>query len=265
MQNFKPGGLARFGLDYESVRAGNRDVIYASISGFGAGGGKDLPGYDLMVQAMSGLMSLTGDPAGPPYRAGISVFDVITGLHTAIAILAALHHRTATGEGQHLEASLMASALSAMVNQTSAYVAGGVVPYRMGNSHPFATNEARTANREQLRPLLTERLAARPAAEWFAELNAAGVPCGPINTVDAGVDFARDIGLEPVVTAGDSGPGVPTIRHPVGYSATPPSYPLPPPAVDEHGDQIRAWLAEPHPAPPTPPRPAATRPAETSR
>ena len=307
VQNFKPGGLARFGLDYESVRAGNRDVIYASISGFGAGGGKDLPGYDLMVQAMSGLMSLTGDADGPPYRAGISVFDVITGLHTAIAILAALHHRTATGEGQHLEASLMASALSAMVNQTSAYVAGGVVPYRMGNSHPsvypyeplptadrdvivaaandaqfrklaevlgtpgladdprFATNEARTANREQLRPLLTERLAARPAAEWFAELNAAGVPCGPINTVDVGVDFARDIGLEPVVTAGDSGPGVPTIRHPVGYSATPPSYPLPPPAVDEHGDQIRAWLAEPHPAPPTPPRPAASRPAETSR
>jgi len=99
VQNFKPGGLARFGLDYESVRAGNRSVIYASISGFGAGGGKDLPGYDLMVQAMSGLMSLTGDAAGPHYRAGISAFDVIAGLHTAIAVLAALHHRTATGEG----------------------------------------------------------------------------------------------------------------------------------------------------------------------
>src|SRR5260370_8564585 len=96
VQNSKPRGLARFGLDYESVRAGNRDVIYASISGFGAGGGKDLPGYDLMGPALSGLMSLTGDPAGPPYRAGISVFDVITGLHTAIAILAPLHHRTAT-------------------------------------------------------------------------------------------------------------------------------------------------------------------------
>ena len=136
VQNFKPGGLARFGLDYDAVSALNPSVIYASISGFGSGGGKDLPGYDLMVQAMSGLMSLTGDPAGPPYRAGISAFDVMAGLHTAIAILAALNHRNLTGEGQHLDASLMASAMSGMVNQTSAYVAGGVVPFRMGNSHP---------------------------------------------------------------------------------------------------------------------------------
>ncbi len=290
VQNFKPGGLARFGLDYQSVRAANRDIIYASISGFGAGGGKDLPGYDLMVQAMSGLMSLTGDPDGPPYRAGISAFDVMAGLHTAIAILAALHHRTATGEGQHVEVSLMATAMSTMVNQTSAYVAGDVVPFRMGNAHPsvfpyealptadrdvivaaandaqfrrlcevlgapaladdprFATNQARTVYREKLRPLLTERLATRPAAEWFAELNAAGVPCGPINTVDGGVGFAREIGLEPVVTAGDADTGIPSIRNPVDYSATPPSYPLPPPAVDEHGDEIRAWLGAPRAA-----------------
>jgi crotonobetainyl-CoA:carnitine CoA-transferase CaiB-like acyl-CoA transferase len=287
VQNFKPGGLARFGLDYQTVRAGNPDVIYASISGFGATGGKDLAGYDLMVQAMSGLMSLTGDADGPPYRSGISVFDVISGLHTAIAILAALQHRSATGEGQHVEISLMASALSAMVNQTSAYVAGGVVPFRMGNSHPsvypyeplptadgdvivaaandvqfrrlcevlgmpdlagdprFATNQARTAHRDELRPLLAERLKARSAAEWFAELNAVGVPCGPINTVDAGVDFARKIGLEPVVTAGEGDSAMPVVRNPVDYSATPPSYPLPPPTVDEHGDQIRAWLGAP--------------------
>jgi crotonobetainyl-CoA:carnitine CoA-transferase CaiB-like acyl-CoA transferase len=136
VQNFKPGGLARFGLDYDAVSAVNPSIIYASISGFGSGGGKDLPGYDLMVQAMSGLMSLTGDRDGPPYRAGISAFDVIAGLHTTIAILAALNHRNATGEGQHLDASLMASAMSGMVNQTSAYVAGGTVPFRMGNSHP---------------------------------------------------------------------------------------------------------------------------------
>jgi len=136
VQNFKPGGLRRFGLDYDAVSALNPSVIYASISGFGSGGGRDLPGYDLMVQAMSGLMSLTGDPEGPPYRAGISAFDVMAGLHTAIAILAALNHRNATGEGQHLDASLMASAMSGMVNQTSAYAAGGVVPFRMGNSHP---------------------------------------------------------------------------------------------------------------------------------
>ncbi len=88
VQNFKPGGLARFGLDYDTVSATNPAVIYASISGFGSGGG-NLPGYDLMVQAMSGLLSLTGDPEGPPYRAGISAFDVMAGLHTTIAILAA--------------------------------------------------------------------------------------------------------------------------------------------------------------------------------
>jgi len=310
VQNFKPGGLARFGLDYPSVSAVNPGIIYASISGFGAGGGKDLPGYDLMIQAMSGLMSLTGDPDGPPYRAGISVFDVIAGLHTAIAILAALHHRTASGEGQHVEASLLACALSGMVNQTSAYAAGGVVPFRMGNSHPslfpyepmptadgdlivtagndaqfrklcevlgvpeladdarFAANSGRTANRDELRPLLAGRLAARPSGDWFAELIAAGVPCGPINTVDAGIGFARDIGLEPVVTAGAGESGVPTIRHPVSYSSTPASYPLPPPALDEHGGHIRAWLAGPPgplPAAVRPPAPARPDEGRTSR
>ncbi len=220
VQNFKPGGLTRFGLDYPAVSAANPAIIYASISGFGAGGGKDLPGYDLMVQAMSGLMSLTGDPDGPPYRAGISVFDVIAGLHTTIAILAALHHRAATGEGQHVEANLMSSALSGMVNQSSAYAAGGVVPFRMGNSHPslfpyeplptadgelivtagndtqfrklcevlgapeladdprFAHNEGRTANRGELRPLLAQLLAARPAAEWFDALIGPACPAG---------------------------------------------------------------------------------------
>jgi crotonobetainyl-CoA:carnitine CoA-transferase CaiB-like acyl-CoA transferase len=287
VQNFKPGGLAKYGLDYPSVRELNPAIIYASISGFGSAGGKDLPGYDLIVQAMSGLMSLTGDPGGPPYRSGISVFDVIAGLHTTIAILAALHHRSVTGEGQHVEASLMASALSGMVNQTSAYAAGGVVPSRMGNSHPslfpydplptadgdlivaagndsqfrrlcevtgapgladdprFATNAQRTANRDQLRPLLAAQLAADTAAHWFTRLTSAGVPCGPINTVDAGVRFAESIGLHPVVTAGAGDHGMPSVRHPVSYSATPPDYPLPPPSLDEHGDEIRAWLAAP--------------------
>jgi crotonobetainyl-CoA:carnitine CoA-transferase CaiB-like acyl-CoA transferase len=291
VQNFKPGGLARYGLDYDSVRAANPGVIYASITGFGTTGGAHLPGYDLMAQAVSGLMSLTGEADGPPQRAGISVIDVLTGLHTAIAILAALHHRGATGEGQHVEATLLGSALSGMVNQTSAYVAGGVVPFRMGNSHPsltpyeplptadgelivtvgndrqfrrlcevigaahlagdprFATTGARTANRQVLRPLLAARMTARPSAEWFDLLIAAGVPCGPINTVAGGVEFARDVGLRPVATAGTGSGAVPTIRHPVDFSATPPRYPLPPPALDQHGGQIRAWLAGP-PGPP---------------
>jgi crotonobetainyl-CoA:carnitine CoA-transferase CaiB-like acyl-CoA transferase len=136
IENFKPGGLKRFGLDYRSVRERNEAVIYCSISGFGTAEGAGLPGYDLIVQAMSGLMSLTGDPNGEPYRAGISVFDVMAGLHSTIGILAALHHRDRTGEGQNIETSLMASAMSGLVNQTSAYVAGGVTPFRMGNAHP---------------------------------------------------------------------------------------------------------------------------------
>jgi crotonobetainyl-CoA:carnitine CoA-transferase CaiB-like acyl-CoA transferase len=285
VQNFKPGGLRRYSLDYESVAAANPGVIYASISGFGeSDGGRQLPGYDLMVQAISGMMSLTGDTDGPPYRAGISVFDVIAGLHATIAILAALNHRRDTGEGQHLEASLLASALSGMVNQTSAYVTGGTVPFRMGNSHPslfpyeplptadrdmiitagndaqfrklcevigapelpedplFSSNPGRTANREKLRPLLAAKLAARPAAEWFKLLIAAGVPCGPINTVDAGVAFAQEIGLNPVVTVGSGSSARPGVRHPVNFSKTPASYPLAPPALDEHGDEIRGWL-----------------------
>jgi crotonobetainyl-CoA:carnitine CoA-transferase CaiB-like acyl-CoA transferase len=284
VENFRPGGLAKFGLDYQSVAAFNPALVYASISGFGAGGGKDLPGYDLMVQAMSGLMSLTGNPDGPPMRAGISVFDVMTGLHTAIGILAAINHRTRTGRGQHVEASLMASALSGMVNQTSARVAGHVTPVRMGNSHPslfpyeplptgdgdlivtagndaqfrklcqvldaehladdprFARTGERTAHRAQLRELLVERLATRPAADWFRALTSAGVPCGPINSVAEGIAFAEEIGLDPVVLAGHGTAAVPTIRHPLDFSASPPHYELPPPGLDEHGAEIREWL-----------------------
>jgi crotonobetainyl-CoA:carnitine CoA-transferase CaiB-like acyl-CoA transferase len=288
IENFRPGGLSRFGLDYDSVCAGNPAVIYASISGFGSGPeGAPLPGYDLIVQAMSGLMSLTGDPAGEPYRAGVAVFDVIAGLHATIGILAALNHRQQTGDGQHVEVSLLASAMSGLVNQTSAYVAGNVVPFRMGNSHPslfpyeplpcsdgdlvvtagndiqfrkltqvlgvpeladdprFARNEDRTANRAQLRPLLVERLRTRTKLEWFREVIAAGVPCGPINTVDQGVAFAAEVGLDPVVTVGEGDAAIPSVRHPITFSRTPATYRLPPPGLDEHGDEIRRWLASP--------------------
>ncbi|MDQ1630131.1 MAG: hypothetical protein QOC80_103 [Frankiaceae bacterium] len=136
VQNFRPGALARFGLDEPSVRARNPSVLYAGISGFGSGAGAALGGYDLAVQAMSGMMDLTGSPDGPGYRAGVAVFDVIAGLHTAIGILAALAHRQRTGEGQHIETNLLSSALSGLVNQTSAYLSGGVVPHRAGNAHP---------------------------------------------------------------------------------------------------------------------------------
>jgi crotonobetainyl-CoA:carnitine CoA-transferase CaiB-like acyl-CoA transferase len=288
VENFKPGGLARFGLDYESVSAGNPRVVYASISGFGSGpGGRELPGYDLMVQAISGLMSLTGSPDGPPYRAGISVFDVMAGLHATIGVLAALNERHESGRGQHVEVNLLSSALSGLVNQSSAFVAGGVVPTRMGNSHPslfpyeplpcsdgdlivtagnngqfrrlvealgvpeladdprFRGNEDRTAHRDELRPLLVERLATGTTMEWFEVITAAGVPCGPINTIDGGVAFAESVGLDPVVLVGEGDAAVPSVRHPIRLSQTPPDYLLPPPALDEHGDEIRRWLAEP--------------------
>ncbi|TDC51326.1 CoA transferase [Actinomadura sp. KC345] len=287
IENFKPGGLARFGLDYDSVRAANPGIVYSSITGFGSGSGRDVPGYDLMVQAISGLMSLTGEPDGPPYRAGISVFDVMAGNHAAIGILAALRHRDATGDGQLVEVNLLSSALTGLVNHSSAYVAGETVPYRMGNAHPsvfpyeplptadndlivaaandgqfrrlcevlgtpevaddprFATNAGRTANRAELRPILVERLKRRGAVAWFELLVEAGVPSGPINTIDGGFAMAERFELDPVVVVGEGDHAVPTTRHPIRFSRTPVSYRLPPPGLDEHGAELRAWLSEP--------------------
>ena len=136
IENFKPGALTKFGLDHASARALNPALVYASISGFGTAGGAELPGYDLVVQAVSGLMSITGEPDGDAIKAGISVFDVITGLHATVGILAALHHRSLTGEGQLVELNLLSCALSGLVNQTGAYTASATVPSRMGNAHP---------------------------------------------------------------------------------------------------------------------------------
>ena len=280
IQNFKPGGLTQYGLDYDSVAARNPSSVYCSISGFGAAGGADLPGYDLLVQGMSGLMSLTGSPDGPAYRAGISVFDVMTGLQSVIGVLAALRHRDATGEGQHVETNLLSTAMSTLVNQTSAYVAGGVVPHRMGNAHlslfpyePLQTGDGellvvagndgqfrrlvtelgapeladddryasvgqRNANREELRPKLLELLSVKTAQEWFDILSGAGIPCGPINDVQGGIELAERLGLEPIVEIN----GVPGVRNPIGFSATPARYDLPPPALDADAAHVRAWL-----------------------
>lgn len=135
-ENFKPGGLRRFGLDYASVRRENPEVIYASITGFGTAGGAGLAGYDLLAQALSGLMSVTGAPETEGFRAGVAVFDVMTGLHTCIAIISALFHRQRSGEGQHVELNLLSSALSGMVNQTGGFLLSGQSPTRMGNDHP---------------------------------------------------------------------------------------------------------------------------------
>lgn len=244
VENHKPGSLDRFGLGYEQVRATNPGVVYCSISGFGSGEGRDLPGYDLLVQAMGGLMSITG--TDEPTKAGVAVVDVLTGLHATVAILAALHHRDATGEGQRVEASLLTSLQSSLVNQASAFVGAGSVPTFMGNAHPsiapyevfatadrpmilavgndgqfvrlcdvideptmaadprFATNAARVANRVDLKALIEDRLRAATADEWQERITAAGVPCGPINDISQGFALAERLGLEPVVAIEDA-------------------------------------------------------------
>lgn len=271
IENFKPGTFDAMGLGYTDCIASNPGVIYCSISGFGEGLGADLPGYDLLVQAAGGLMSITGPGPDEPTKVGVALVDVVTGLHACVGILAALQHRAATGEGQRVTVNLLSSLLSALVNQSSAYVAGGVVPEIMGNRHPsiapyetfptadkdvvlavgndsqfrklvtlldlsgladdarFATNPARVAHREELRALLIPALAQRGADSWFTTLMAAGVPCGPINSIDEAVGLAQSLGLAPVVDV----EGVPTIAHPIGLSRTPATYRRRPPSLHE--------------------------------
>lgn len=284
IENFKPGGLEKFGLDYDSVAAANPAVVYSSITGFGSAGGAGLPGYDLIVQAMSGLMSLTGEADGPAYRSGVSVFDIMSGLQSVIGILAALRHRDATGEGQHVEVNLLSTALAGMANHSSTYVAGDSVPYRMGNAHPslfpyeplptgdgdlivvaandrqfatlakalgipevldderFQTTDGRNRSRDALRPLLVSARARASATEWFDRLTEAGIACGPIQTIDGGVQLAERLGLNPVVTVGDGDRAVPMIRNAITFSKTQPQYRLPPPTLGEHSDELREWL-----------------------
>jgi len=285
IENFKPGGLNKFGLDYDSVSSSNPGVIYASISGFGTKEGASLPGYDLIVQAASGLMSLTGDPDGPGYRSGVSVFDIMTGMQATVGILAALNHRNNTGEGQHIEVNLMLTALASMANHSSTYIAGGEVPFRMGNSHPslfpyeplpakdgeiiiVAANNAqfaklcevlgleqlvedprfketrdRNVNRAELREYLVTALREKTIQEWFKLLTAEGVACGPINTIQGGVELAKDLGLDPVVEVGED--KIPMIRNAIIFSKTPAQYKISPPALGADSEAIRKWLETP--------------------
>ncbi|MCB0993174.1 MAG: CoA transferase, partial [Acidimicrobiales bacterium] len=287
VENFKVGALDKFGLGYDTAAQINPELVYLSISGFGTAEGAGIPGYDLVVQAVSGLMSLTGDPEGPAYRAGISVFDVMTGLHGTIGLLAALHQRSQTGRGQHVEVNLLSSALSGLVNHTGGYAAAGVVPFRMGNEHPsvypyqtmptadrdvivacgndrqfqalcnvlgvpelaqddrFKLNADRTANREILHPMLLAELAKWSADDLFDRLNTAGVPCGPVNTIDEGVALAERLGLNPIVEVAEVDRSVSLIANPITFSDAQASYQRLPPRLGEHTDEIRAWLDEP--------------------
>jgi crotonobetainyl-CoA:carnitine CoA-transferase CaiB-like acyl-CoA transferase len=136
VENFRPGVTDRFGLDYDTVRSENPAVIYCSITGFGRGKGAALPGYDLLIQALGGLMSVTGAPDGEPQKVGVALVDVLAGLFATVGILAALEYRRDSGEGQRVEVDLLSSLLAGLVNQASAYTVAGVVPQRMGNQHP---------------------------------------------------------------------------------------------------------------------------------
>ncbi|KZB85357.1 CaiB/BaiF CoA transferase family protein [Amycolatopsis regifaucium] len=272
VENFRPGVMDRLGLGPDALRAANPRLVYCSITGFGSGGGAALPGYDLLIQAVGGLMSITGDPDGEPQKAGVALVDVLAGLFASVGILAALRHRDRTGEGQRVEIDLLSSLLAALVNQGSAYTSGGTVPARMGNRHPsiapyellpcadheialavgndrqfatlceviglpelagqvrFATNPARVEHRAELRTLLVEHLSRRTAAEWAAELSAAGVPAGEVNDVAGAFALAERLGLNPTVDLPrPDGTSVRLTRNPIGLSATPPRYETAPP------------------------------------
>jgi crotonobetainyl-CoA:carnitine CoA-transferase CaiB-like acyl-CoA transferase len=275
VESFRPGLMASWGLDGDTLRAsGNPRLVSCSVTSFGSGeAAAGLPGYDLLLQAMGGLMHITGQPDGPPTKVGSAVVDLVCGLLAVIGIQAALRD----GGGRHVEVSLMDASLLALLNQGTAALLGGAEPVRRGNRHPsiapyetfatadrpiavaagndrlfarlcevvglpaddprFATNADRVAHRDELGALLEARFAAQGADEWIAALRAAAVPAGPINDVAAAWELARSLGLEP--TEPD---GLP--RPPLRLDGDRPPVRLAPPALDEHGDAIRAWLRE---------------------
>lgn len=276
VENFRPGTMRRLGLGAEELLAEHPRLVHCSITGFGPDTGGGLPGYDLLVQAVGGLMSVTGEPDGPPVKTGVALVDVITGLHASLGILAALRHRDRTGEGQLVEVSLLGSLLSALVNQASGYVAGGVVPGRLGNAHPsiapyetFDTADRPLAlavgNDRQFaaltallgRPELAddERFRTNPdrvahRAELRALLEkelgrqtadhwAVVLPAAgvPAGPVN-GIDEAFAYARRLGLAAEVDAGGVRQVAHPVRLSATPAEYRLPPPELGEHTAEI---------------------------
>jgi crotonobetainyl-CoA:carnitine CoA-transferase CaiB-like acyl-CoA transferase len=284
VESFRPGLMSSWGLDGDTLRAENPGLVSCSVTAFGTGeAGRALPGYDFLLQAMGGLMHVTGEADGPPLKVGAAVVDLVCGLLAANGIQAALVERASTGRGRHVEVSLMDSALTALLNQGTAWVAGGVAPSRRGNRHPsivpyevfqasdrpfavavgndrlfarlceavglpelatdarFATNADRVANVDALAGALGEAFARAPAAVWVERLRAASVPVGPINGVDEAFALAGDLGMEPTEEVG----GTPLIRPPLRVDGERPEIRLPPPRLDEHGDEVRAWLMGP--------------------
>ena len=266
IENFGAGGMAKFGLDYKSLKKLKPELIYCSITGFGSSDkASQLPGYDMLIQAMSGLMHVTGDPSGEPTKAGVAVIDVIAGLHASTGILAALRARDEQGIGQLIEIDLFSSALSALTNQSSAYVAGGVDPKRLGNHHPsivpygiftakdrsiaiaigndrqfskfaelldindskYNENSERVKHRNPLIDLINEKLQSKSASEWIDLFRKNQIPAGPINTIPEAFIFAESIGLKPIVDIA----GAKSVANPIKLSETPAEYRKAPPTL----------------------------------
>ena len=282
VENYRPDTMARFGLDYEAVAARNPGIVYCSISGFGDRGGRHLPGFDPLVEAVSGMMSVTGPADGEATKVGVALVDVMAGQNAIISILAALMAREKTGRGQRIAVNLLSTALAATENHGSSFLATGVSPTRTGNVHAsiapfetfrtsdgpmmlcignerefchllealdlvelaedarFRTNSDRVANREALHEILEARLEEMPREHWVEIFHESGVPAGPVNSIESGFDLAERLGLEPV----DEIEGTRSPASPLGLTGTPTETRLPPPELDQHGDEIRAWLGD---------------------
>jgi formyl-CoA transferase len=290
VENFKVGGLAKFGLDPETLRAAYPGLVYASITGFGQDGPySDRAGYDYIIQGMGGLMSITGqpdgEPGGGPMRVGVAVVDLFTGLYTAVAILAALYRREKSGEGAHIDMALFDTQLAMLANQASNALVSGNDPPRQGNTHPnivpyqpfaaadqpiiiavgndrqfarlaeicghpewtgdqrFASNGARVANRAELVRLVSDCIRHKPAAEWLDELEAAGIPAGPINSITQALSDVQAQHRQMVRTLA----GMPLVGSPIRLDGERADSDLPPPALGEHTAEVLAGLGlEPH-------------------
>ncbi|MCM5570185.1 CoA transferase [Burkholderiaceae bacterium FT117] len=290
LENYKVGQLKKYGLDYESLRKVNPSLIYCSVTGFGqTGPWAHRAGYDFIIQALGGLMSITGEaddrPGGGPQKVGVAVSDLMTGMFATQAVLAALFHRERTGEGQYIDVALLDVQVAMLANMNTNYLVSGQPPKRWGNAHPnivpyqtfkaadqwivvavgndeqyrrfceaggrpelhrderFARNADRVRNRAILVPLLEQMVATRPAEHWIAALEAAGVPCGPINDLRQVFENpqVQARGLRVDIEREDAGP-VKLVGNPVKMSATPPSHRLPPPRLGEHSAEVLGAL-----------------------